>query len=60
MDQEKRIEMFKEIQQEVLEWGPFAILYYPLHQVVHKDIVEGLKIPPSESAAEWFGVYKTE
>lgn len=60
MDQEKRIEMFKEIQQEVLEWGPFAILYYPLHQVVHKDIVEGLKIPPSESAAEWFEVYKTE
>lgn len=60
MDQEKRLEMFKEIQQEVLEWGPFAILYYPLHQVVHKDIVKGLQIPPSESAAEFYNVYKTE
>lgn len=59
MDTEKRIEMFKEIQEEVMDWGPFAIMFYPLNQVVTKDKVKGLKLPPNDSYMEFDEVYKT-
>lgn len=59
MNSEKRLEMFKEIQERVMDWGPFAIMFYPLNQVIIKDNVKNLKLPPNDSYLEFFDVYKT-
>lgn len=59
MDPEKRIELFKEIQRRSMDWGPFAIMFYPLNQVVIKDNVKNLKLPPNDSFMELQEVYKT-
>ncbi|MFP4647216.1 MAG: ABC transporter substrate-binding protein, partial [Candidatus Acetothermia bacterium] len=58
MDEEKRLEMFKEIQHDVLDWGPFAITFYPVQQNVMKDTVKGYQLPPNPTYLEFENVYK--
>lgn len=58
LDVEKRKEMYYEIQRRILDKGPYAILYYPLNQIVTKDTVKGFELPPNESYLEFWGVSK--
>lgn len=59
LDSAKRRAMYEEIQRRILDKGPYIILYYPLSQVVVRDVVEGLELAPMESFTEFWGVYKS-
>jgi len=58
VDEAKKLEMYEYIQQEVLDDGPFAILYYPLNQFASADCVKDFVPMFSESYTEFWGVYK--
>ncbi|MFQ6124647.1 MAG: ABC transporter substrate-binding protein [Candidatus Heimdallarchaeota archaeon] len=57
-DQATRVGMYMEIQERVLDWGPFAIVYYPLLQVGVRTWVEGLNLSPMFYGGAITGVYK--
>lgn len=59
LDPEKRRAMYEEIQRRILHNGPYVILYYPLRQVVTRDVVQGLVLNPMESFTEFWAVRKT-
>ena len=58
VDEAKKLQMYEYIQQEVLDDGPFAILYYPLNQFVTADYVKDFVPMFSESYTEFSGIYK--
>lgn len=58
-DSEKRRAMYEEIQRRILHNGPYVILYYPLNQVVTRDVVKGLVLNPMLSFTEFWPVVKT-
>lgn len=45
-DQAARVGMYMDLQEEVLDWGAFAIMYYPLRQAGVRTWVEGLYLSP--------------
>jgi len=57
-DEAKKLEMYEQIQQEVLDDGPCAILFYPLNQFLSADYVKGFVPMNSESYTELCAVYK--
>ncbi len=57
-DQATRVALYMELQERVLDWGPFAILYYPLLQVGVRTWVEGLTLSPMFYGGAMSGVYK--
>lgn len=57
-DQANRIGLYMELQERVLDWGPFAIVYYPLLQVGVRTWVEGLNLSPMFYGGAMAGVYK--
>lgn len=59
LDSEKRRAMYEEIQRRILHNGPYVILYYPLNQVVTRDVVKGLVLNPMLSFTEFWPVVKT-
>ncbi len=59
LDAAKREKMYFEIQRRVLDKGPYAILYYPLRQIVMRDVVKGLHLAHMEYYTELWEVYKT-
>jgi peptide/nickel transport system substrate-binding protein len=58
VDEAKKLEMYKYIQQEVLDDGPFAILYYPLDQRAFFNYLKGFVPMNNDSYIEFCGVYK--
>jgi len=59
LDAEKRRAMYEEIQRRILHNGPYVILYYPLNQVVTREVVKGLVLNPMLSFTEFWPVVKT-
>jgi len=57
-DQANRVALYMELQERVLDWGPFAIIYYPLLQVGVRTWVEGLNLSPMFYGGAMAGVYK--
>ncbi len=57
-DSEQRRAMYEEIQRRILHNGPYVILYYPLSQVVTRDVVKGLVLNPMLSFTEFWPVVK--
>ncbi|MCD6136810.1 ABC transporter substrate-binding protein [Candidatus Bipolaricaulota bacterium] len=58
LNEEKKLEMYKQIQQVILDDGPYAILYYPLNQYVANDSVKGFVPMNSISYIKLDKVYK--
>jgi len=58
LDEAKKLEMYKQIQQTILDDGPYAILYYPLNQYAARDNVKGFVPMNNNSYTEFWGVYK--
>ncbi|MGC9018615.1 MAG: ABC transporter substrate-binding protein [Candidatus Bipolaricaulaceae bacterium] len=58
LDPNKRRAMYEEIQRRLLHNGPYVILYYPLNQVVTRDVVKGLVLNPMLSFTEFWPVGK--
>jgi peptide/nickel transport system substrate-binding protein len=59
LDANKRRAMYEEIQRRILHNGPYVILYYPLNQVVTREVVKGLVLNPMLSFTEFWPVVKT-
>ncbi|MFQ5821413.1 MAG: ABC transporter substrate-binding protein [Candidatus Heimdallarchaeota archaeon] len=57
-DEATRIAMYIEMQEIVADWGPFAILYYPLFQHGVRTWVEGYTLGPMFFGGELWTVYK--
>ncbi len=57
-DARKREILYKAIQAVVMEEGPYVILHSPLIQVVTRDVVQGLEVPPLWYYTELFGISK--
>ncbi len=58
LDEAKKLEMYKQIQQVILDDGPYAILYYPLNQYVANGSVKGFVPMNSISYIKFDSVYK--
>jgi len=58
LDEAKRLEMYEEIQQVILDDGPFAITHYPLNQYAVPNYLKGFVAMYSDSYTEFCGVYK--
>lgn len=58
LNEAKKIEMYKEIQQTILDDGPFAITHYPLNQYAVPEYLKGFVPMNSDSYPEFCGVYK--
>jgi peptide/nickel transport system substrate-binding protein len=58
LDEAKKLEMYEQIQQVILDDGPFAIMFYPLNQIASLDTVKGFVMMNSTSYIELCGVYK--
>jgi peptide/nickel transport system substrate-binding protein len=58
LNEAKKLEMYRQIQQVILNDGPFAILYYPLNQFVYTDYLKGFVSMNNASYVEFWGVYK--
>ncbi|HDL85066.1 MAG TPA: ABC transporter substrate-binding protein [Candidatus Acetothermia bacterium] len=58
LNEAKRLDMYKQIQQTILNDGPFAIMYYPLNQYAAKASVKGFVPMNSLSFVKFDGVYK--
>jgi len=58
VDEEKRLEMYKQIQLELLEDGPYAVLYYPVYQYAMRENVKGFVPMHVAYYVEFWSVYK--
>ncbi|MFX0201127.1 MAG: ABC transporter substrate-binding protein, partial [Candidatus Hodarchaeota archaeon] len=57
-DRTTRIAMYMKIQDIVLDWGPFAILYYPLEQHGVRTEVKDFNVRPMFYKGELWQIYK--
>lgn len=58
LDEAKKLEMYEQIQQVILDDGPFAITHYPLNQYAVPNYLKGFVAMYSDSYTEFCGVYK--
>jgi peptide/nickel transport system substrate-binding protein len=58
VDETKKLQMYEQIQQVILDDGPFAITFYPLNQFAYANNLKGFVSMNSESYIEFWGVYK--
>lgn len=58
LDESKKLDMYKQIQQVILDDGPYAILFYPLNQYAASNSVKGFVPMNSISYIQFRGVYK--
>ena len=58
LDEAEKIQMYEQIQQVILDDGPFAITFYPLNQFAYANYLKGFVSMNSISYIEFWGVYK--
>ena len=58
LDQEKRAELYQKITNEILDDGPFAILYFRVKQYAARTNVKNFIAPPSFSDYDFFTLSK--